>query len=923
MNKRSLGLVGVLMIACLIVSWFVFRQANQFIGTNAFNALPNASPVILRIGNTLGFSGKLNDSELWKSFVKLPVGKQIDSKVKIVDSLLVNNQTARSLFKGRPLFLSLNKVGKDEMSIQGTFGFESITELKMVKDILRTAIKHSHLSLEKKRYDGYPVWTILSPDKKPIVYLSFNHGVFIFSDHDIFIEQMIRQLIQKDLSNENIFKTLTLKSKQPRDVKIFLNHKKTNDLILMAFCGRFKKGISKTKHFAKVSELGVRIENHAIILDGISMEEATKRDLMSVLEGQKPMRSLMIRELPSSVSYASTVRLSSKDVFQSNYKRFLIKNHQYDKLHMRQMSVKKKYGFEPFEIFYHVLGRELGIIYTQSNRLDEQQNRFFWLDINNVSDSRKYMLGVAKKVEQIVGKDRFNADPLNYSLVNGKRLKVYRSPDRQFCGHVLGHLFGSVETKYYCFYKSFMLFASSPQALVNLVNQFNNSKKLVDTDLYQHYGATVNHYTSFSMFMRPRKFIPFWKDNIHRDTYKWLEVEDKTLMKFTAMGWSMYYDEGTLHHEGRLTFDPEFCDEPSKVWTVKLDAPYNGKIFTVEDHSIDSEYRILVQDEDNGFYMFSKDGVLLWKIPLDGPILGKVKMVDYYRNKKVQYLFNTSRSIYLLDKNGNNVDHYPVKLTNEAVTGLSLFSYDNGLQKRVFVPVQNKEIEVYSLTGDRIQGWSTQPLISNIVGPIQHFEVGKKDYIVYSDNEKTYMVDRRGRVRNDAIFYFKRSQQNPFFLEEDLPNLSSHIVTSSSDGMVYRLFFDGSLRHVEMVHMSNLHKFIPEDIDLDGKSEYIYVDHNKMSIYDKNGSLEHQKRLTLSKLNVVKVVHVSPNNLKLGILGDENREIHWLDEDGSEMSGFPLYGRYNFVTGRCGTDYNKLDLISGDENCNIFKYEVN
>lgn len=923
MNKRSLGLVGVLVIVSLIINWFVFKQANQFIGTNAFNALPNSSPIIIRVGNTLGFSGKLSDSELWNSFAKLPGGKQMDDKVRLVDSLLIHNKSARGLFKGRPLLLSLNKVGASDVSIQGTFAFESITELKMVKDILRSAIRRSNLVLEKKRYDSYPVWVIRSPLGEPIVYLSFNHGVFIFSDYDIFLEQMIRQLIQEDHYNESVFQPLFAKSTHNRDVKIFLNHKSTNELISMAFCGAFKKGVVKTKHFAKASQLGIRIENQAIYLDGYSMEESNKRDLMSVIVGQTPSRSLMIRELPRSTSYISSVRISDKELFRKNYKRYLIKNHRYDQLHIKQVAVKKKYGFEPFEIFYKILGQEFGILYTQSNSLNQQHNRFFWLDINNVNASKSYMNAIALKMEKILGKKKFNASAKIYKLSKGKDLKIYRSPDPQFSRHVLGYLFGSVDTKYYCFYNSFMLFSSSEEALFNLVKEFGQKTKLVDTESYKTYRRSSNPYGSFSMYMRPRKFIPFWRSNIHRDTYHWLEVEDQTLMKFTSMGWSMYFEDGVLIHEGRLTFDPEYCDEPSKVWTAKLDDKYSGRIFSVKDHTVKNGYRILVQDVKNKLYMFSLEGKRLWSYPLDGPIMGKIKEVDLYRNKKVQYMFNTKHSVYTLDREGHDVDGYPVSLKRDAVNELSVFYYDNRQNVRIFVPVKGKDIVVLNKNGKEISGWSTQSLTSDIVGIVQHFEVGKKDYIIYSDSEKSYLVDRRGRIRNNGVFYFNKSKNNRFYLEEDISNLSSHLVTTSSDGMVYRLFFDGSIRKQEVTQMSNSHKFIKEDIDLDGKSEYIYVDHNKTSVFDKFGVLKWQKRIPNSDPTKVKVIHISPNNMKMGILGGSERKIHWINEDGSEMSGFPLYGKYNFVIGKHGYDNKKLDLISGDDNCNVFKYEVN
>ncbi|QZE13791.1 hypothetical protein K4L44_14685 [Halosquirtibacter laminarini] len=922
MNKRSLGLVGVLMVISLIISWFVFSKANQYIGTNTFNALPNDSPVILHIDNLLGFSGKLEDSELWCSFVKLPGGHHIDKKVSVVDSLLINNQTARTLFKGRPLFLSINKIGKSDISIQGTFGLKSTSELRQVKSILHASIEKSKLRLEKSRYNGYPIWTLVDDQDNEILYISFNHGLFIFSDHGIFLEQMIRQLIREDHTNEMSFAPFTSSNKH-HDIQIFFNHKNTNTLFSLAFCGPFQKGLLRTKNFAHVTKLQTKIGNNSIHFEGTSIAEANQRDLISILDGQKPQRSLMLRYLPATTSYISTVRISDKSMFDENYKRYLIKNRLYDRLLLKQAVVKKKYGFGPYEIFKKVLGHEFGVLYTQSNQLDMSQNRFFWMDVEDVEKTKMLLHQISKKIQKIGGRKDFKIEPTVYTLLSGKKVSVYRSPDSQFGGHVLGYLFGSVDTKYYSFYKNSILFASSPDALVCLMEECHTSEKLIDTETYRTYVNSVDNYSNFSLFMRPRKFIPFWKNNIHKGTYNSLKRNDKTLMKFTSMGWTISCSHGAVHHEGTLNFDPEYCDEPSKIWSTKLDTTFNGKLFSVSDHRVKNDYRILAQDVENSMYMLSSSGETIWKKRLDGPILGKVQMVDLYRNGKVQYLFNSKDKVYLIDVNGADIENFPISLKIPASSGLTLVDYDRGVKKRIFVPTVQPSISVYSLKGRSVEGWVTQPLSSNIVGPVQHFEVAKKDYIVYSDREKTYLVDRRGRIRNDAIFYFPRSPRNKFFLENDIQNLSTHLVTSDKYGKLYRLFFDGSVRSMDIKQCASNHRFIKSDINLDGAMEYLYLELNEVSFISEKGVCTIRQKIKLSSNNIVKIVNFSPNSLKLGILDLERRKIHLLNQDGTELTGFPLMGMMNFVVGKHGPKNMSLDIVSSDGNGNIFKYEVN
>jgi hypothetical protein len=61
---------------------------------------------------------------------------------------------------------------------------------------------------------------------------------------------------------------------------------------------------------------------------------------------------------------------------------------------------------------------------------------------------------------------------------------------------------------------------------------------------------------------------------------------------------------------------------------------------------------------------------------LEGPIMGSVQQLDFYKNGKLQYLFNTAEKIHLIDRNGNYVERYPIALRSPATSPLALFDYE-------------------------------------------------------------------------------------------------------------------------------------------------------------------------------------------------------------------------------------------------------
>ena len=58
-------------------------------------------------------------------------------------------------------------------------------------------------------------------------------------------------------------------------------------------------------------------------------------------------------------------------------------------------------------------------------------------------------------------------------------------------------------------------------------------------------------------------------------------------------------------------------------------------------------------------------------------------MIDYFRNGKYQLLFSGRNYLHLLDRNGNYVERYPVKLRSPATNALALFDYDNNRNYRL------------------------------------------------------------------------------------------------------------------------------------------------------------------------------------------------------------------------------------------------
>ena len=120
----------------------------------------------------------------------------------------------------------------------------------------------------------------------------------------------------------------------------------------------------------------------------------------------------------------------------------------------------------------------------------------------------------------------------------------------------------------------------------------------------------------------------------------------------------------------------------------------------------------------NNIYLINQVGRILWKLPLPELINSEIYQVDYFRNGKLQLLFSTRNNLYLIDRMGNFVDHYPIKLRSPATCGVSVFDYDNTRDYRLFIACEDKKVYAYTKEGALLKGWNFGQSESEVTQPV-------------------------------------------------------------------------------------------------------------------------------------------------------------------------------------------------------------
>jgi hypothetical protein len=254
---------------------------------------------------------------------------------------------------------------------------------------------------------------------------------------------------------------------------------------------------------------------------------------------------------------------------------------------------------------------------------------------------------------------------------------------------------------------------------------------------------------------------------------------------------------------------------------------------------------------------------------------------------------------------------------------LSVFDYDGNRDYRLFIACEDKRVYAYSREGSLLDGWEFGQSESEVTQPVNHFKIGDKDFLVFGDRFKTYILDRKGNTRVEADTYFHRSANNNYQLNVSADALGPSFVATDTAGKVYFIGFNGIVKTVELGKFSNRHFFDFKDLDGDRKPEFIFLEDEKLIVFSNNQSKLFSFKFGESIVSKPLIYQFSGTDRKIGIVSRNENLIYLINNNGELYEGFPLQGNTPFSIGDFGDSLSRFNLIVGSGDNFLYNYRVN
>jgi len=672
--------------------------------------------------------------------------------------------------------------------------------------------------------------------------------------------------------------------------------------------------------FSDWSELDVNLRHDAVLLNGFTCAEKGSGDYLNILLRHQPQKLNIEQVVPSTVAAFLALGLDNFQAYKKDYINYIEAGGE-GRTYLRDLKAfKEKYDTDMDQLILPVLEGQAALVLTDIRNTGWDENTFVICQTKSRSLAEEKLLEILGVIAEKDG-IAMSSLVMQKKINNDVDFTFYQLPVPFMPMKLLGKLFEGANSKYCTFYDNYLLFGNSIEGLSRYVhaNQLGDN---LGSDLdFSRFSEYLASRSNLYIYVNLPSSVKLQEKYLDQDLVGKIRKSEENFSNFQAIACQLTSENDLAYNNIILKYTPEMREDAQTQWESRMDATLVTKPKLVLNHYT-GEKEIFVQDAENNIYLLNSTGRILWKQKIEGRILSEIHQVDLYKNGKLQLLFNTRDQLHLLDRNGNYVERYPVKLRSPATNGMALFDYESSRDYRIFVAGEDRRIYLYNKEGNIISGWEFGKTESIVTMPLQHFRIGDRDYMVFADQLTCYILNRKGQTRAQVQKHFPLARNSRFILESRTTGIKPRLAVTDTTGKVHFIYFDGVVEQSDLGEYSPDHYFEYSDLDGDGRREYIFIDKTELAVFeaDKAKVFSHSFRSSITQPPVI--YQFAYGNMKIGLVSDERHEIYLLNNDGSMYSGFPLRGSTPFSIGVFKSSSSKFNLLVGSDDNFLYNYSV-
>lgn len=913
MVRKILSFSGVLvLVGIIIVSFLFIKKQEEYKDIDVFLGVPIGATSILYINDSNELLDKLNvNNKLWKEFKKISFIKDFNFFSNTLDTSIVKMLPVIINEEKRSVCISSHFIGNRKMKLLFSVPMLSYSEENIIRRKINALSKEGNSTLKRKYSD---VNIFLLEEKNQSINIAFLNGIMLISSSSILIEESIRQL-QSDVSINNISSFINIKNTRGKnvDANIYVNIERLANSFSLVGNRDLNALFKRIKNIGSWLSLDLVVNKNNLSLSGFHSNKLG--ELMNLCARQEPVNLSVDEIAPADTQLLISMSISDANKYRKDLNEYLTQT-KISKSHTKLLNKCIEItGVNPEDLLYSLKLQEIALVVTGNTDKD----KFCILKFDNSELVKEKMIAF---VDSYASKQSVDISSLKkeYVLDSNNKFYIYSLPETLSISKIFGDIFELKGRNCFTIIDNYLVFSNSVKELKLLINNKILENTLNNNSDYNKIEDSYSYKSNVFVYCNMSSYIYNFSKLFKRKISKQIISNSKYIKKFKNIGLQLIVEKDFMYHNMFLDYDSIQTVKPHKLWATKLDTIFNHTPIVLPSHKF-SKSICLIQDVTNKLYFINAVGAIVATKQLNSEIVGDVHAIDYYNNGKIQYMFSTKDEIHCIGIDGKNVASYPLYLNYQTQKGISVFSYDTKKNYRIFVP-SGKKIYVYTKDAKRVTGWKFKGTKDKIIRKIQYFRVDSKDYIVLADENKTYILNRKGEERLILKKDFKLSSNNKYYLHTNTPEKGKYLVTSAKNGDIISIYFDGNVKVRKMNINNSSHTFIPVDVNGNKIEDYIYSYNNTIKIFSDTYKILLEKKFKLSISFPPQAYFFDDKFIGIGVCLEKLNKSYLFDIKGNNFKGFPLNGNTPMIILSNKKTDSTFKTILGDNANYLFSYNI-
>lgn len=887
-------LISVIAAVILVFSYNFYNRLKEPV-VPAIDAIPASAALVFEWKNSPKAWNDLSNNGLWKSLSKIKLFNKLTANINYLDSVFIADSKAIDILEDNSMFLSLHYGGNNNFDFLFLVNLPNARQRSYIKSFF-----DSEQIIEKRSFKGAKIYETILNNKREKFFFTAYKGIFIGSFSSILIENSIKQLnngksIAKDPGFIKINKTAGAKV----DGNMFFNFKFFYRILSKYSHIEHRENLANLASFGWWTGLDITIKNEAILFNGFTLAPDSLNLYLNVFKDQPAPEMQLTSILPANTAFFIYYGFDNFKGYFKNYQNFIGDKKTYNyKREIQKLNDRFKTNIESDILSW--IGNEMALVITNPKSQNIKNCTYAIFKTNDNEKALNKLNNLCSKVKS--GSVNYDADE-TYKNFNIKHLDIPVLLPLFF-----GPLFQKMERSYFILIDNYIVFGNTKSALKDFINVNGFETTLPNDNSYKALSENMSGKSNLYIYCKPLYSLNIAKKYIYEDFFNSINDNFAHIKNIETIGIQYEQKDEILFTNICFKYSSAniAVDTNISFWETSIDTSIAGKPHFVTDHT-DKSLKIIVFDILNNMYLLDFSGNIRWKTSLEEPLIGDIHIVDYYKNNKYQYLFNTKNYIYLIDLKGNMVENFPFKLPSSASNPMAVFDYEKRKNYRILINCDDKKTYNFNIKTKQVQGWNIPLSKKSVVKPVEYLNMGNKDYIIIPDSDGDIVIyDRRGVERIKVDEHINNSPKSKFYTD----NAKQRIITSNKNGNIVKISARGFVEILALNSYSENHHFIFEDFNKDGQKDYIFLDDKILNIFGDDNKEIYIYEFSEEIIPEILCFYLTNHGTVLGFNAKNSDNIFLLNSDGLIKESANFKGNTPFIIGKT-EDEQRLITGSG------------